>query len=127
MEEIKTGRIYTGRQALQIGLVDAIGDEQTAIKWFTDVAQSVAGFEGEGLEASKLRFQLIPSLHGEPRREVRSWIVIDASVLESLDMLKDRPLDGLFSIWHPHRRKVTSSQNDKIRAYREACREESRI
>src|SRR5208337_5127884 len=37
MDDIKTGRIYTGRQALQVGLIDAIGDEQTAIKWFTDV------------------------------------------------------------------------------------------
>ena len=34
LDEIKTGRIYTGREALKAGLIDAIGDEQTAIKWF---------------------------------------------------------------------------------------------
>ncbi len=27
LEQVKTGRIYTGRQALQIGLVDELGDE----------------------------------------------------------------------------------------------------
>ncbi len=36
LDEINTGRIYTGRQALKIGLIDAIGDEQTAIKWFSE-------------------------------------------------------------------------------------------
>jgi len=27
--------------------------------------------------------------------------LIDSSVLEGLEALKDRPLDGLFSIWQP--------------------------
>jgi protease-4 len=27
--------------------------------------------------------------------------VIDDNMLEGLEALKDRPLDGLFSIWHP--------------------------
>lgn len=31
------GRIYSGRQALEYGLIDAIGDEEQALKWLYDV------------------------------------------------------------------------------------------
>jgi protease-4 len=33
LNEVKTGRIYTGRQAVKIRLIDAIGDEETAKNW----------------------------------------------------------------------------------------------
>ena len=36
LEQVKTGRIYTGRQALQIGLVDELGDETNALKWLEE-------------------------------------------------------------------------------------------
>jgi protease-4 len=36
------GRAYTGRQALKLGLIDAIGDEQDAIAWL-ETAKSVPG------------------------------------------------------------------------------------
>ncbi len=34
---IADGRVYTGRQAVENGLVDAIGDEDTALAWLKDV------------------------------------------------------------------------------------------
>lgn len=33
LRAIADGRAYTGRQALQLGLIDAIGDQDTALKW----------------------------------------------------------------------------------------------
>src|SRR5208337_2699201 len=45
LDEIKTGRIYTGREALKAGLIDAIGGEQTAIQWFTDVRKIEKGLK----------------------------------------------------------------------------------
>jgi protease IV len=33
LEELKTGRVYSGRQALSVGLVDEIGDEKAALAW----------------------------------------------------------------------------------------------
>lgn len=39
-EDLKTianGRVYTGRQALNLGLIDAIGDEKAALEWLKDV------------------------------------------------------------------------------------------
>ncbi len=36
INQIKDGRIFTGRQALKIGLIDAIGGEEEAVKWLQD-------------------------------------------------------------------------------------------
>lgn len=38
-KQIADGRIYSGRQALQIGLVDAIGGEDEAVKWLQEKKQ----------------------------------------------------------------------------------------
>lgn len=35
-KDIADGRVYTGRQALRLKLVDAIGDEDSAVKWLQD-------------------------------------------------------------------------------------------
>ncbi|MFV9936527.1 MAG: S49 family peptidase, partial [Rickettsia endosymbiont of Haemaphysalis japonica] len=40
IEEVKKladGRVYSGRQALKLKLVDAIGSEDTALKWLQEV------------------------------------------------------------------------------------------
>jgi protease-4 len=102
LDDIKTGKIYTGRQALQIGLIDAIGDEQIAIKWFTDVrkvdpdlkvrnwkpkSSSELGWLGSAVSGLAARLGL--------------GVLADESLLNGFEALKDRPLDGLFSIWHP--------------------------
>ena len=55
MDDIKTGRIYTGREALKIGLIDAIGDEQTAIKWFTDTRNVASGLKVKDWKPQQLR------------------------------------------------------------------------
>lgn len=34
---IADGRVYTGRQAVENGLIDAIGDEDTALEWLKNV------------------------------------------------------------------------------------------
>ena len=101
IDEIKTGRIYTGRQAVQIGLVDAIGDERTAITWFTETRKVASGLKVEDWKPKR-------SVSGLFETSMESWVqklglgsIFGAGVLEGLESLKDRPLDGLFSIWHP--------------------------
>ena len=101
MDEIKTGRIYTGRQAVHIGLVDAIGDERTAINWFTETRKVASGLKVEDWKPKR-------SVSGLFETSMESWVqklglgsILGAGVLEGLESLKDRPLDGLFSIWHP--------------------------
>lgn len=101
MDEIKTGRIYTGRQALQIGLVDAIGDEQTAIKWFTDVRKVAPDLKVKDWKPQRSASSIFQASIASLASKLGLGSFIDASVLESLDMFRDRPLDGLISIWHP--------------------------
>jgi protease IV len=37
LKTIADGRVYTGRQALNLGLIDAIGDEKVAVEWLKSV------------------------------------------------------------------------------------------
>jgi len=101
LEEIKTGRIYTGRQALKIGLVDAIGDETAAIKWFTDTRNVPSGLKVRDWKPGQSVSSLFQASMSSLALKVGLTSFVDAAVLEGLDILKDRPLDGLFSIWHP--------------------------
>ena len=100
MDDIKTGRIYTGREALKIGLIDAIGDEQTAIKWFTDTRKVASGLKVKDWKPQSSVSGLFQSLTGLAGK-LGLGSLIGAGVLEELERLTDRPLDGLFSIWHP--------------------------
>ncbi len=45
------GRIFSGREALQVKLVDQIGGEDEAVKWLKDVKNVPADCQGRRLEA----------------------------------------------------------------------------
>ncbi|MBN8897897.1 MAG: signal peptide peptidase SppA [Rhodospirillales bacterium] len=89
VRQLADGRAYTGRQALSLGLVDAIGDETTAREWLAkekgvpttlgveDV--STTGFAGRALAGS-----LAPLFDG-------AWkMLISQSLM----------LDGAWALWH---------------------------
>jgi protease-4 len=101
MEEVKTGRIYTGREALKIGLVDAIGDERIAIKWFTDVRKVTPDLKVKDWKPKSSMPSLFDASIASLASKLGLSYFVDASVLEGLESLKDRPLEGLFSIWRP--------------------------
>ncbi len=101
MDDIKTGRIYTGREALKIGLIDAIGDEQTAITWFTDTRKVASGLKVKDWKPQSSVSGLFQSSLTGLAGRLGLGSFFDAGVLEGLEALKDHPLDGLFSIWHP--------------------------
>jgi protease-4 len=102
LDEIKTGRIYTGREALKVGLIDAIGDEQTAIKWFTDIKKVESGLQVRDWKPeSGTEFDIFRSAASAVADKFGLGRLLDLSMLGGLDVLKERPLDGLFSIWHP--------------------------
>jgi protease-4 len=93
------GRIYSGRQAVKLKLVDQIGDEQTAKAWLQkerDVAAGLSVVEWkprrEGSGPFSWFFGSIASLLGVPADKF-------ASLIGQLEVgLK---LDGLVSLWHP--------------------------
>jgi protease IV len=102
LEEIRTGRIYTGRQALKIGLVDEIGDERTAIKWFTDARKVKPDLKVRDWKPEKhSAISLFESSIAGFAAKVGLASLLGENVLNGLEALNERPLDGLFSIWHP--------------------------
>jgi protease-4 len=93
------GRVYTGRQALQEKLVDAIGGEDTAVQWLAKTRNIPEGMQiidwtaEEGFGPSGLGFSAAKAL-------------LRLAGLESLAKGLDRfaapvQLDGLVSVWHP--------------------------
>lgn len=67
VRKVADGRIFTGKQALKIGLVDELGNLEDAIK----VAARLAGIKGEPkIVTKKERFSLIDLLRGQFPKEL---------------------------------------------------------
>jgi protease-4 len=104
LQTVADGRVFTGRQGLELKLVDQIGNEQTAVDWLA---------KEKGLKADtpvrdwqlKSRFSDLSMLHlatavaldavglGSFARRIETWGSIQA--VERLN------LDGLLALWHP--------------------------
>ncbi len=80
------GRVYTGRMAVQNGLVDAIGGEKEAIGW---------------LAANKGLDPTLPVRSLRIRREVQDWLEEVSSMVQKTFFSERLKLDGLVSVWHP--------------------------
>jgi protease-4 len=102
LETVTDGRVFTGRQALALRLVDQLGNEKTAVAWLTTE---------KGLKADtpvrdwqlKPRFSDLSVLH------LAAAMVLDAVGLNSLAQriegsvlaIERLNLDGLLALWHP--------------------------
>jgi len=80
------GRVYTGRQALANGLIDAIGSENEAIDWLREFAKIPSGLSVQ---------DVIIERPGQGWRSLINGMVGKALFSERLR------LDGLVSLWHP--------------------------
>jgi protease-4 len=104
LERVSDGRVFTGRQAIELKLVDALGNEQTAIDWLAkekniDPNTPVRDFRLQP------RFTDLPFLH------VAAIGLFDAVGLTSiaarlrewgtLQAIERLNLDGLLALWHP--------------------------
>jgi protease-4 len=104
LQKVSDGRVFTGRQAVGLKLIDALGDEHTAIEWLAkekniDPKTPVRDY------TLKPRFSDLPFLH------VAVLGVLDAIGLRGLgERLRDwgaiqaverLNLDGLLALWHP--------------------------
>jgi protease-4 len=87
LDKVADGRVFTGRQALEQQLVDAIGGEREARAW---------------LETEKRLPKDTKILEIKPEREFESLFAPIQQML-GVDAFRTRilPLDGLVSIWHP--------------------------
>ncbi len=84
--ELADGRVYSGRQALQIDLVDAIGDETEARSWLA---------ETKGIPED------LPVREVEAERPGEEWLPNLESLAGKMLFSERLILDGLVSVWHP--------------------------
>lgn len=94
------GRVFTGRRALELGLVDAIGDEKDAIAWLETEKGIAKGLRV--LAYTDQSLTRIPGLTSIVGR-VHQLIGIDGDSLAGAarSLIGPDALDGLVSVWHP--------------------------
>src|SRR5438094_921935 len=104
LEKVADGRVFTGRQAVELKLVDAIGDEKTAIEWL--VTQ-----KNVKKDLPVRDYKLEPRFSDLPFLRAAASVTLDAlglstiarnieqgGVTQAVDRLG---LDGMLALWHP--------------------------
>jgi protease IV len=104
LEKVADGRVFTGRQAIGLKLIDQIGDEQTAIDW-------LAKNKGIDTKLPVRDWRLEPRLSELPFLHAGVVAVLDAAGLRRLARrfadtgavrgVETLNLDGLLALWHP--------------------------
>ena len=88
------GRAYTGRQALEVKLVDELGDERVARAWLASQRHISEKDPMRDVDTSGK----IPGIAGSQNRALAALaLLVTGKVLDS----KPLTLDGLVAIWHP--------------------------
>jgi protease IV len=104
LDKVADGRVFTGRQALELKLIDALGDEKAAVDWLAkekgiDPKTPVRNYQ------LRPRFSDLPFLHtamaglfdalgfGGVAERIKEW-----GALQAVERLN---LDGLLALWHP--------------------------
>ncbi|GGF60941.1 Clp protease [Terasakiella brassicae] len=83
------GRIFTGRQAKTVGLIDDIGNEATAIRWLVEQKKLAKDLE------------IFDALYGEESFWQETQSRIFGSFFDKTLIPEGLRLDGLVSVWHP--------------------------
>lgn len=101
--ELADGRIYSGRQAQENKLVDALGGEDTAVAWLETEKKLSTGLAVVDWEKTDLTgFGLTGMTLGWLARATGLEAVASALRLSQKTLRAERlNLDGLVSVWHP--------------------------
>jgi protease IV len=104
LERVADGRVFTGRQALELKLIDQIGGEETAIAWLAK-ERSIDAKTPVRDWRLKSRFGDLSMIH------LATAAVLEAVGLSSLvrrieesatvQTIERLNLDGLLALWHP--------------------------
>jgi protease-4 len=104
LERVADGRVFTGRQGLELKLVDELGNEQTAIAW-------LAKEKGVDADLPVRDWHLTSRLGDLSFLHVAAAAVLEAVGLNSLarriegsgtvQAVERLNLDGLLALWHP--------------------------
>jgi len=80
------GRVFTGRMAVENGLVDEIGGDEDVRNWLEKERNIAAG---------------LPIRDVRPGKDVDSWFDYASSLIGKTALSERLTLDGLVSVWHP--------------------------
>jgi len=104
LQRVADGRVFTGRQAIELKLVDALGDEQTAIAW-------LAKEKNIDPKTPIRDYPLSPRLTDLTFLHLAMAALLDAVGLNTLALtvrdwgtiqaVERLNLDGLLALWHP--------------------------
>lgn len=94
IDEIAGGRVYTGQQALELGLVDKIGGLHDAIAFAADKAGMKPGFDVRVVPRTKNFMELLMSDLSGPKDDGRRLSIEDAGVSPLMETVLPL-LDGL--------------------------------
>ncbi|GAK46326.1 signal peptide peptidase SppA, 36K type [Tepidicaulis marinus] len=99
--ELGDGRVYTGWQAKENGLIDAIGGEEEALAWLSAERQINSELPVEDWEVREEPYELATFM-GRAMGEAFSQAI--AETTQKTLQTEGLTLDGLISVWHPDRR-----------------------
>ncbi len=104
LDKVADGRVFTGRQALELKLIDALGSEQRAIDW-------LAKEKSIDPKTPVRDFRMTPRLGDLPFLHVAMVRLFDAVGLAAfarrledwgtMQAIERLNLDGLLALWHP--------------------------
>jgi protease-4 len=104
LEKVADGRVFTGRQAVELKLVDQLGDEKTAIAWL--VAQ-----KGVKADLPVRDYKLSPRFGDLTFLRTAAAVTLDALGLSAIARQVEQTgmaqavdrlgLDGMLALWHP--------------------------
>ena len=104
LQRVADGRVFTGGQAVDLKLIDALGDEQAAIDW-------LAKEKGIDAKTPVRDYPLSPRFGDLPFLHVAMLGLLDAMGLSGLaerfkewgaiQAVERLNLDGLLALWHP--------------------------
>ena len=103
--ELADGRVYTGRQALDVQLIDAIGGERTALAWLREEKNIGADLEVLDWSTNSLEdlswagTLAVAALRALGMADLAEMFVLTRKTLRTETL----SLDGLVSVWHPAR------------------------
>jgi len=104
LEKVADGRVFTGRQAVELKLIDQLGDEKTAIAWL--VAQ-----KGVKADLPVRDYKLSPRFGDLTFLRTAAAVTLDALGLSAVARQIEQSgmaqavdrfgLDGMLALWHP--------------------------
>ena len=104
LARVADGRVFTGRQALELKLIDSIGDEKAALEWLEKEKGLAANLPVRDWKL-KPRFGDLPFLHLAVMTALEavglSSVAQRIEALSTVQALERLNLDGLLALWHP--------------------------